>query len=193
MFGAEYNKWTRRVTARHNVNLALTRMLLGPMDYTPGGFRNVTPEKFRPESGSPMVQTTRGQALALYVVFESPFQGVADSPDNYRGQSGFEFVREVPAAWDETRAISGALGEHVVLARRKGDVWYVGAMTNEIGRALSVPLSFLGAGRYSATIWQDGASANAVVRKMRSVRRNDKIELTLAPSGGAAIRIAPVR
>ena len=88
VFGAEYNKWTKRVTARHNVNRALTRMLLGPMDYTPGGFRNVTPEAFVPEANTPTVQTTRGHGLAMYVIYESPFQGVSDSPDNYAGGRG---------------------------------------------------------------------------------------------------------
>ena len=191
VFGAEYNKWTRRVTARHNVNLALTRNLLGPMDYTPGGFRNATPADFVPEAQTPMVQTTRGQALAMYVVFESPFQGVSDSPDNYRGAAGFEFVKGVPAAWDETRAVSGALGEHVVLARRKGGDWYVGAMTNEAGRAVKVPLSFLGPGRYSAEVWQDGARATDVVRTVREVGAKDVLTLKLAPSGGAAVKLTP--
>ena len=193
VFGAEYNKWTRRVTARHNVNLALTRNLVGPMDYTPGGFRNATPQTFSPEPNTPMVQTTRGQALAMYVVFESPFQGVSDSPDNYRGQSGFDFVQSVPATWDETRAISGALGEHVALARRKGKDWYVGAMTNEAGRTVAVPLNFLGAGRWTATTWQDGASPMEVARSSSTVRTGDTVELKLAPSGGAVMRITPAR
>jgi alpha-glucosidase len=192
VFGAEYNKWSRRVTARHNVNLALTRMLLGPMDYTPGGFRNAAPGAFVPEAATPMVQTTRGQALAMYVVYESPFQGVSDSPDNYRDQPGFDFVRMVPATWDETRAISARPGEHVALARRKGRDWYVGAMTNEDGRTIVVPLSFLGRGRYTATLWQDGGSPSAVARHTRTVSSGDTMELKLAPSGGAAVRISPV-
>jgi alpha-glucosidase len=193
VFGAEYNKWTRRVTARHNVNLALTRMLVGPMDYTPGGFRNATPETFKAEAQTPMVQTTRGQALAMYVVFESPFQGVSDSPDNYRGQSGFDFVQSVPASWDETRGISAALNEHVVIARRKGKDWYVGAMTNEQGRTVSVPLSFLGAGKWTATTWQDGASPTEVVKGSSPVRSSDTIQLRLVPSGGGVVKISPAR
>lgn len=193
VFGAEYNKWTKRVTARHNVNLALTRMLVGPMDYTPGGFRNATPQTFVPEAQTPMVMTTRGHALAMYVVYESPFQGVSDSPDNYRGQSGFDFVASVPATWDETRAISARLNEHVVLARRRGRDWFVGAMTNEQGRTVSVPLSFLGNGRWTATSWQDGASPMEVVKASSAVRPADTLRLTLAPSGGGVIRISPAR
>jgi alpha-glucosidase len=191
VFGAEYNKWTRRVTARHNVNVALTRMLLGPMDYTPGGFRNATPETFAPEAATPMVQTTRGQALAMYVVYESPFQGVSDSPDNYRNQAGFDFVRTVPSTWDETRAISAGLGDHVAVARRKGRDWYIGAMTNEEARVVRVPLSFLGKGRYRASIWQDGEGPRDLLQETRSVGPADTIELKLAPSGGAAVRISP--
>ena len=190
VFGAEYNKWTKRVTARHNVNLALTRMLLGPMDYTPGGFRNVTPEAFVPEANTPTVQTTRGHGLAMYIVYESPFQGVSDSPDNYAGQSGFDFLAQVPAAWDETRVLSAALDEHVVIARRKGKDWYVGAMTNEAARVIDVPLSFLGKGRHAATIWQDGTAPTQVDRSERVVGSDETIQLRLAPSGGAALRIS---
>lgn len=193
VFGAEYNKWTKRVTATHNVNLALTRMLVGPMDYTPGGFRNATPATFEAQAQTPMVRTTRGQALAMYVVYESPFQGVSDSPDNYRGQSGLDFVAGVPATWDETRAISGGLNEHVVIARRKGRDWYVGAMTNEQGRSVSIPLSFLETGRWTATSWQDGASPMEVVKTSSPVGARDTLQLRLAPSGGGVVKISPRR
>lgn len=193
VLGAEYNKWTRRITARHNVTLPFTRMLLGPMDYTPGGFRNATPASFRIEAMSPMVQTTRGQSLAMYVVFDSPFQGVSDSPDNYAGQSGFDFIQDVPSSWDETRAISGAVGEHIALARRSGKNWYVGAMTNESARDMAIPLKFLGKGRFEATIWQDGAAVDRVTKSTQAAVASDIITVKLAPSGGAVLRLAPVR
>ena len=189
VFGAEYNKWTRRVTARHNVTLAYTRMLLGPMDYTPGGFRNRTPQTFEITATAPQTQTTRGQALAMYVVFESPLQSVADSPDHYRGASGLDFVSQVPASWDETRFLAGTLGDFVVLARRRGRDWYIGAMTNEAGRTIDVPLDFLGGGSHAATLWQDGARADAVTTSERRVTKADRLTLTLAPSGGAAVVI----
>jgi alpha-glucosidase len=191
VFGAEYNKWTRRVTARHNVNLALTRMLLGPMDYTPGGFRNATPATFMPLAATPSVQTTRGHGLAMYVVYDSPFQGVSDSPDNYRGQSGFDFVKAVPAVWDETRVVSAAFGEQVVIARRTGRSWYVGAMTNEKGRSVDIPLSFLGSGRYVATRWTDGGEPMHVNKDEQAVTRSGTLRVALAPSGGAALRFVP--
>ena len=191
VLGAEYNKWSKRITARHNVTIPFTRMVMGPMDYTPGGFRNFTPATFEPQNLNPGVMTTRGQALAMYVVYESPFQGVSDSPDNYRGQSGFDFVKMVPATWDETQVLSGEIGEHVVIARRKGRDWYVGAMTNETGRNLSVPLTFLGSGRYTATVWQDGSGPMDVTKASRPVAAGETLNLVLAPSGGAAVKISP--
>ncbi|MEG3165691.1 glycoside hydrolase family 97 protein [Sphingomonas sp. PB2P19] len=190
VLGAEYNKWTRRITARHNVTLPFTRGLAGPYDYTPGGFRNATPETFRIEPQTPMVQTTRGQALAMYVVFDSPFMGVADSPDNYAGAAGMAFLRAVPASWDETRVVSGAIGEQIVIARRSGRDWYLGAMTDEAPRTLDVPLAFLGAGRFTATIWQDGPTATDVVTTTRIVTARDSLQLILAGSGGSAVRLA---
>ncbi len=193
VLGAEYNKWTRRITARHNVTLPFTRGLAGPYDYTPGGFRNATPATFRIEPQTPMVQTTRGQALAMYVVFDSPFMGVSDSPDNYAGASGLDFLRTVPASWDETRVVSGTIGEHIVTARRSGKDWYVGAMTDETPRTLDVPLAFLGSGRFTAMLWQDGASPTDVVTTSRIVTARDTLTLTLAGSGGGAIRLVPIQ
>lgn len=193
VLGAEYNKWTRRITARHNVTLPFTRGLAGPYDYTPGGFRNATPATFRIEPQTPMVQTTRGQALAMYVVFDSPFMGVSDSPDNYAGAAGFDFIRAVPATWDETHVVSGEIGERIVTARRSGKDWYVGAMTNETARTVDVPLDFLGSGRFTATIWQDGASPTDVITTTRVVTARDTLTLTLAASGGGAIRLVPIQ
>ena len=193
VLGAEYNKWSRRITARHNVTLPFTRMLLGPMDYTPGGFRNVAPADFSPRNIDPMVMTTRAHGLAMYVVYDSPFQSVADSPDAYRGQAGFDFIRAVPAAWDETRFLSGRIGEHVVIARRSGRDWYVGAMTNEEQRQIQVPLDFLGSGRWQAQVWRDGAEPTAVATETVAVTARDVVALDLAPSGGGAIRITPAR
>jgi alpha-glucosidase len=188
VLGAEYNKWSRRITATHNVTLPFTRGLLGPYDYTPGGFGNATPETFVIQNLLPMVQTTRGHGLAMYVVYDSPFQGVSDSPDRYRNQPGLDFIKLVPAAWDETRVLSGAIGEYVVIARRKGKDWFVGAMTNEQARTIEVPLTFL-EGRAEATIWRDGADPTALVTDKRAVSAADTLSLPLAGSGGAAIML----
>jgi alpha-glucosidase len=191
IMGAEYNKWSRRVTATHNVSLAYTRMLLGPMDYTPGGFRNRTPADFEVVNSPPQVQTTRGHGLGMFVVYESPFQMVADSPDVYQNAPGFDFVKMVPTSWDETRFLAGDIDAFVVVARRKGKDWYIGAMGNEKPHEVSVPLKFLGAGKFKAKIWEDGSTATTLRESARDVVASDTLELKLAPSGGGAVRITP--
>ncbi|MFB0873074.1 MULTISPECIES: glycoside hydrolase family 97 protein [unclassified Sphingobium] len=197
VLGAEYNKFGTRITATHNVTLPFTRGLLGPMDYTPGGFHAVSPAEFAGEVRlkRPFVQTTRGQALAMYVVYDSPFVMLADSPDSYIGADGAltpgsDFLKDVPANWDETRFLSGAIGEHVVIARRKGATWYIGAMTNESGWKVRVPLDALGAGkRWRARLWQDGADMNSL--RTGAVEARGSLALTLAPSGGAVAVLTP--
>lgn len=193
VMGLEYNKFTwGQVTAGHNVKLAYTRMLLGPMDYTPGGFRNSTPETYVAREVMPMTRTTRGQALAQYVVFDSPLQMVSDDPTAYENASGFEFLKEVPTAWDETRFVDGGPESHVVLARRSGETWYVGAMTNETSRAVAIPLAFLGEGKFKADIWQDGATANEVEHVVKSISSRDVLQIRMSGGGGAAVTIKPV-
>ncbi|HYP54277.1 MAG TPA: glycoside hydrolase family 97 protein, partial [Pyrinomonadaceae bacterium] len=155
VLGAEYNKWSGRVTAAHNVTLPFTRMLAGPLDYTPGGFRNVRPADFKAQDRLPLVMTTRAHGLAMFVVYESPLQMVADYPSAYRGEAAAEFLRAVPASWDETRVIEGRVGEFILMARRRGREWFVGGMTNEQGRTLRLPLSFLGPGDYTLTQYTD--------------------------------------
>jgi alpha-glucosidase len=190
IMGAEYNKWSRRVTATHNVSLAYTRMLLGPIDYTPGGFRNATPATFQVVNSPPQVQTTRGHGLGMFVVYESPFMMVADSPDIYQNAAGFDFIRAVPTTWDETRFLAGDIDEFVAVARRKGKDWYIGVMGTEQAREVSLPLAFLGAGKFKAKLWQDGAEPTALEISERAVKSSDALTLKLAPSGGAAIRIS---
>lgn len=189
VMGAEYNKWSARVTATHNVTLPYTRMLVGPMDYTGGGFANVTPETFQNRFLRPTVMTTRAHNLAMFVVYDSPLAIVADSPDVYAGQPELDFIQAVPTVWDETRFIAGEIGQSVVIARRKGRDWYVGAMTNEQARTIEVPLQFLGRGAFTARIYQDGATPTDTVRENRPVTDGATLTLNLAGSGGAAVRI----
>jgi alpha-glucosidase len=192
VLGAEWNKMDRRVTPQHNLMLPYTRMLAGPMDYTPGGFRNATPQTFEVRVVMPQTQTTRGQALAMYVVYDSPLQMVSDDPSNYRGEAGFDFIRLVPASWDETRFIQGEPGEDIVLARRSGKAWYLGAMTSDRARTEKVSLAFLPPGRWKATVWQDGEGVRQVQRSQREVSRKDVLSLQLAAAGGAAVLLEPV-
>lgn len=194
VLGNESNKRDRAVTPEHNVTIPFTRMLAGPMDYAPGGFDNVRPEDFVPDAAAPRVMTTRCQQLAMYVVYESPLQMVCDWPGAYAGAPEFEFIRAVPTSWDETRAIDGAIGDYIVIARRRGTQWYLGAMTDGSPRRLVVPLDFLHRGMYEATIYADGPDA-AVDPKRVTIRTEifsarDSLALDLAPGGGCAIRFA---
>jgi alpha-glucosidase len=196
VLGAENNKWSARITAGHNVTLPFTRMILGPMDYTPGGFHNATPSTFAHRNHEPQVMTTRGQAVAMYVVYDSPFQMVSDSPAAYKNADGTwadgaEFIQTVPTSWDETRILAGDIGQYIVSARRKGDTWYIGAMTNEAGRTLKVPLSFLGKGAFNTQLLQDGVDANHLKSSASKVTAAQNITLKLAPSGGAVAVIKP--
>ena len=198
VLGAENNKWSGRITATHNVTLPFTRMILGPMDYTPGGFRSVPPAEFPSKQRfiAPFVKTTRGQAIAMYVVYDSPFQMVSDSPSAYHDADGSwadgaEFISAVPTTWDETRSLQGDIGQFIVTARRKGDIWYVGAMTNEDGRTVTVPLNFLNAGAYEARIYQDGADINHLRVSDVLTDSGQSLTLKLAPSGGGVIVLTP--
>lgn len=201
VMGAEFNKWSTRVTARHNVTIPFTRMTLGPMDYTPGGFRHTTPQEFAQlrRNTLPYVQTTRGHALAMYVVYDSSLQMLADSPITYsknsgtwpqpqeHWQDGLQFIRDVPVRWDETKIVQGDIGEFIVSARRSGKHWYLGAMTNELAREVSIPLDFLGPGKYTAQIWQDGENISSVTKTIRRQTKRDTLILKLAASGGAVV------
>jgi alpha-glucosidase len=188
VMGAEWDKMKTNITPEHNLMLPYTRMLAGPMDYTPGAFRNGTPATFQVRAVMPFTQNTRGQELAKYVVYESPLQMVSDDPDAYRDAEGFDFIQRVPTAWDETRFLSGEPGKDIVLARRLGQTWYVGAMSAaDTASTKELPLGFLPAGRYKATIWEDGATPNNVTRREVDVTARDGLTLQLAPAGGAAV------
>jgi alpha-glucosidase len=178
VMGSEYSKTTAAVTPDHNVMLAFTRLLAGPMDYAPGGFNTATPDQFEPG----MTLGTRAQQLALFVIYESGLQTLAGDPESYRGQKDFDFLKSVPASWDETRALSGEVGQYIAVARSRGTDWYLGAITNWTAREIDVPLSFLGPGDYSADIYSDAPF------EQRRVTTSTVLHLKLASGGGAAIR-----
>ncbi len=197
VMGLEYSKWSTRITPKHNVTLAYTRMLAGPMDYTPGGFNNVTQAEFVPQNRFPMVMGTRAHETALFVVFESPFQMVADYPGAYTDQKEMEFIKAVPTNWDETRVVNGEPAKFVTIARRRGSDWFLGSITDWDSRQIDVPLSFLGAGSYNAEIYADAPDAATspknTVREQQKVDAKTVLKLKLAPGGGCAIRLTPAR
>ncbi len=195
VMGAEYNKWSGRETPKHDVMLAFTRMLAGPMDYTPGGFDNVTWENFTPRNRAPMVMHTRAHATALFVVLESALQMVSDSPDAYTDQKETEFLKAVPSTWDETRVIAGSPTSYITIARRRGNEWFLGSITGWDARELETPLTFLGKGNWNAEIYTDGPNAakepKETVLEKRVVTAATALKCELAPAGGFAVRFTP--
>ncbi|MCJ8165050.1 glycoside hydrolase family 97 protein [Pontibacter sp. E15-1] len=196
--GLEQMKWSGpevdQVT--YDVTMPFIRMLAGPIDYTQGAMRNATRDSYRPVNSEPMSQGTRSRQLAEYVVFESPINMLADSPTNYmKEQESTTFMAAVPEVWDETVALSGAIGEQIAIARRKGNVWYVGALTNWDPREMELDLSFLPEGSYKAEIFRDGlnASRNAAdyIHETIAVPQNKKLSARMAPGGGYVARIYP--
>jgi alpha-glucosidase len=192
--GMEYNAWGNPPNPpEHETNLVFTRMLSGPMDFTPGVL------SLSGASGR-RIRSTIAKQLALYVVLYSPIQMAADLPENYaRFPKAFQFIKDVPVDWSDTRVLNGEVGDYVTMARkdRNSDDWYLGAITDEQPRSLRVSLQFLDAGRtYYATIYRDGRRAGfagdprSIEIETRPVSRNDTLTLELAPGGGQAIRIA---
>jgi alpha-glucosidase len=194
--GLEWSKWSAETDPPHTVTLPFTRMFLGPMDFTPGAMLNAQKDSFRPIHDRPMSLGTRCHQLAMYVVYESPLQMLSDSPSNYlREPQMMEFLAPVPSEWDDTRVLDGRIGEYVVVARRNGHDWYVGAMTNWTPRELEIDLSFLPDGNFSMEAYQDGVNADRYGSDYRQVKsrvaKSTKLKLKLAPGGGWAARIHP--
>jgi alpha-glucosidase len=192
VLGNEYNKWSTRVTPEHKVTLPFTRYLVGPGDFTPGGFLNRTPAQFQTNVSPTQVQGTRAAQLALFVVYDSPICCVCENPDYLHGQPGVDFLKVVPTVWDETHVLSGAVAEHIVMARRAGPDWFLGALTNSNPRNLPLKLDFLGAGRWKLRWWHDAADsaeqAEHIEIEERTVTAADTLDLRLAPAGGAVAR-----
>ncbi len=192
VMGLEQSKWGQNANPEMATLLPFVRMPIGPMDYTPGAMRNFNKRDFHPIGKNPGSQGTRCQQLAMYVVFESPLQMLADSPSQYRKEPEcLEFLRQVPVTWDETVALTAEVGQHVTLARRHGDTWFLGGLTNWQARKISTRLEFLPPGKqYQLTLWQDGANAHRNATdftvKTQTVTRDSWLEVETAPGGGFA-------
>ena len=194
--GLENSKWEPRVgdgplhnQPRYDVTIPFLRMLTGPMDYTPGAMENARHDNFFGNNDHPMSQGTRVHQMAMYATFDAPLQMLADSPTKYeREQECTDFISRIPTMYDETVAIDGRMGEYTVVARRKGDTWYVAAMTDWTARNLTIDLSFLGEGTYEAEIFSDGVNAEKEATDYKhtkqSVKAGDKLDVHLASGGG---------
>ena len=194
VYGLEQLKWGKEDMVAYDVTIPYIRMLAGPMDYTQGAMRNASRANFRPVNSEGMSQGTRCRQLAEYVVFESPFNMLCDSPSNYmREPECTQFIASVPTTWDETVGLDGRVGEYVSIARRKGDVWYVGGMTDWNARELTVDLSFLGEGDFSGDLFRDGVNADRAARDYKretvEIPADRKMKVKLAPGGGFALKI----
>jgi alpha-glucosidase len=191
----EYLKWSDQCAPPHNVNVAYTRALAGPTDFHLGGFRAASRKEFQPRDLMPMVLGTRCHQLALYVVYENPMPMLADAPEAYEDQPGFDFVVDVPATWDQTKFVAGAAGEYIVLARRSGNTWYVGGITNWTIRELALPLTFLGDGQFEATMYldnsPDGEKPNELRKETRTILPSNTLDVVLASGGGFVAVIRP--
>jgi alpha-glucosidase len=193
--GLEQNKWSKYANPEHNVTLPFTRMFLGPLDYTPGAMVNSGVERnFAAVFERPMSMGTRCHQLAMYVVYEAPLQMLADSPSHYlREPEVMEFLGPVPTVWDETRVLRGKIGDYVVIARRHGADWYLGAMTDWTARELEIDLSFLPDGDFQMDQYQDGVNAarfGSDYRRVKSVvSKSSKVKIQMAPGGGWAAHL----
>lgn len=198
VYGMEHDKCSTDISPVHDCTLPFTRMVAGPMDYTPGATRNATQADFAISWDNPMSQGTRAHQAALYVLFESPLQMLCDSPSNYLRTPEFtSFIAAVPTVWDQTVALDASVGEYAAVARRNGAKWYIGAITDWTPRTLQAQLSFLGEGRYRMTVLEDGINADRIAHDFRvrtcEVTRNDTIDLPMAPGGGWAAIIEPAQ
>jgi alpha-glucosidase len=189
VLGNEYNKLPGSLaTPLHTVTLPFTRALLGPMDFTPGGFLNRVPKDFRITAPAEVVGT-RARQLAMTVIYPSPLLVLCDSPRNYRGQAGIEFLREMPTVWDESVVLSAEAGKSIVIARRSGERWYLAAMNADDAAHLSAPLKFLGKGKWTLRGFADKGDASdyrAVVESTHDVDAGTILQLSLVPAGGFA-------
>jgi alpha-glucosidase len=192
--GMENVKWANENVPRYDVTLPFIRNLAGPMDYTPGAMRNSNQANFRAINSNPMSKGTRVHQLAMYVVFEVPLQMLSDNPTIYmREQECTDFITKVPTTFDETVPLDSKVAEYVAVARKKGDTWYIGAMTNWTPRELTIDFSFLDNGNYKAEIFSDGINADRDAtdykKEIINVTKGDKLTVKLMNGGGWAARL----
>jgi alpha-glucosidase len=192
--GMENVKWANENVPRYDVSLPFIRALAGPMDYTPGAMRNSNQANFRAINSMPMSKGTRAHQLAMYIVFEVPLQMLSDNPTVYmKEKECTDFIVNVPTTFDETVPLDGKVGEYVVTARKKGETWFVGAMTDWSPREIAIDLSFLESGNYRAEIFSDGINADRDATDYRkeviNVKKGDRLHVKLMNGGGWAARI----
>ena len=201
VYGMEQSKVDAEkvIGPKHNVTLPFTRMVAGPMDYTPGAMQNAHKKDWHPDYCSPMGMGTRCHNLAMYVIFESPFQMLCDSPSNYMKEPEcMEFLSQVPTVWKNTIPLEAKVGEYVVIAREAEDgAWYIGAMAGESAQSFDIKMDFLPKGKYQAEVWKDGVNAakhaEDFARKTFVVSNEDYIEVKMCNEGGYVAIFKPLK
>lgn len=194
--GLEQLKWSPKGydQVTYDVQIPFIRQFAGPMDYTQGAMRNAIKKNYNPVNSEPMSQGTRCRQLATYVIFDSPLNMLCDNPSNYKREPECTaFIARIPTVWDETLGLDGKVGEYITMARRSGDEWYVGGLTNWDKRDITVDLSFLGEGFYEIELFKDGINADRAAcdykRVVMPVPEDRQLKVTLFPGGGFAGRI----
>ncbi|HEX8549594.1 MAG TPA: glycoside hydrolase family 97 catalytic domain-containing protein, partial [Cytophagaceae bacterium] len=194
VYGNEYNVFGAGIPIDHHLKVPFIRGAIGPMDYTPGGFRNSIQGDFSVSTSEPKVQGTRAHQMAMFIVYEAGLQMMCDSPTEYlKSMDLLKLLAKTPETWDETVTLDGKIGEYVLVARRAGTTWYIGAMTNWASREMNVDLSFLGDGSFKATIVSDGINAEKIAKDYKitveSLSKSTAFKLNLAKGGGAYIKL----
>lgn len=189
--GSENNKWSDEITPEHNVTIPFTRMAAGPMDYTPGAMNNAHAINFKISHERPMSLGTRCHQIAMYVVYEAPMQMLCESPSTYRKeQPVVDFITKIPVVWDETKVLDGVIDDYILVARRLGNTWYIGAMTDWTARSFDVDLDFLGEGNYVMECMRDGVNAHRYapdyVYEKQDVTSKSRIKIDMSSGGGWA-------
>jgi alpha-glucosidase len=191
----EYLKWSDRCTPEHDLMMAFTRLIAGPMDYHLGGFRAVPRSDFKPHHVAPNVLGTRGHQLAMYVCFDNPNPMLADYPTAYEGQPGFDFLKMIPTWCDETKVVHAEIGQLLVTARRKSNTWYLGGLSAGKARTLALPLTFLEKGEYVAKLWTDASDTasnpNHLETENRTVIAGETMKIKIGIDGGFVAQILP--
>ncbi|MDR2626459.1 MAG: glycoside hydrolase family 97 protein, partial [Dysgonamonadaceae bacterium] len=193
VMGNEYYRFTDQMSPDHNVKLAYTRMLAGQMDYTPGGFNNVTVEAFKKRNKPTLVANTRAAELAKFVVYESPFTVVCEHPRYILGQPGAEFLKIVPTVWDNIKFLGGTPDRYVAIAKQSGDNWFIGVLNNNLEKEISLNLDFLPEGNYELEAWEDAKDANinpkSIKKTHQKIKAGKTIKIKAAKAGGYVARI----
>jgi alpha-glucosidase len=194
VLGAEWNIWSELCTPEHNVAIAYTRMLAGPLDYEPGLLLNAQKDQFRPIGKNPMSIGTRCHQLAMFLVYDSPLQIFSGNISQGLKEPEFmELLGSIPTTWDETKILQGIIGEFIVTARKKGNDWFIAGLNNSTARTISLALDFVGKKPFDMTICKDGINAHNYgsdyeIHK-KSIEDGEKLDISMAPGGGFLIKL----